>query len=104
MDSLLEDGSECRPWEVAYAPGSGSGTDLVDSCSTLNAGNACATRACIVELNFVENLLAHFVAGGIVDFANFGHERPGSFDAVSGCQVIPGLKGTEKSCCGSYRK
>merc|ERR1711920_482581 len=58
MRDAEDEGNTCTPWEVAYSPGTASGTTtLWASCQALNGGDNCASRACAVEGVFVENFL-----------------------------------------------
>ena len=90
------------PWEVDYNSGTGAGVDLGRSCAEINE-EACAIRACSIEGQFVQNLMALFLSGGQINYGEFGHEV---FDAShgEGCPVKPGVKGASnaKACCGAY--
>merc|ERR1711879_78046 len=102
-------GESCVPWEVSYAPGTGAGVNLRDSCNSLNTDN-CARYACAVEGQFVDSLFAFLLSGSQIDYAQFGHEASQNtadpFDPSHNgdCPVKPGVKGVsgEKQCCGAY--
>jgi len=95
---------DCVPWEVPYQAGTGSGRALYDSCVQINGGQNCAARACAVELNFVENMIALLFSGSQIDYPTYSHRN--GFDPATdaGCPVKPGKKGSSgaKDCCGAY--
>merc|ERR1712004_483812 len=60
MDGV-EENEPCTAFEVEYASGITIGSDDVTiECQEKNQGNNCATRACIIEGNFVLSVFAAF--------------------------------------------
>merc|ERR1712117_155672 len=103
IDSEIE-GTNCVPWEVSYAPGTGAGVNLKASCDSLNDNN-CARYACAVEGQFVDSLFAFLLSGSQIDYNTYGHNNGFDPSHAEGCPVKPGRKGEynrERLCCGSY--
>lgn len=100
-----EDANEdCVPWDVAYNQGSGSGKALYTSCLQLNPTSKCSQMACAVEGNFVEQLVALFLAGDQINYDTYSHSQGFDPSTSAGCPVKPGKSNasTEKACCGAY--
>lgn len=102
MRDAEAEGTTCVPWEVAYVSAvGGATTTLQEACMDANPGNMCACRACTVEGNFVESLIAFFVIqGGSLNQAN---KHSNGFNPKTDCPIKAGGSGpSEKSCCGEY--
>jgi hypothetical protein len=88
----------CIPWEVFYVPGAIGETDqIVSDCESRNDNN-CATRACIIETQFVTSMFRFTISGGSMD-DSAKHEN--GFDVEENCPTTPGSP-SEKDCCGHY--
>lgn len=93
MRDAEDEGDSCTPWEVTYTVGSGQ-AGAVAECTATNAGNNCATRACIVEQTFV---------AGLVDFFILQQGSISVLDGPFDCSTASANTGVSaKSCCGSY--
>merc|ERR1712173_143386 len=75
-------------------------TNVVSTCTSKNAGNNCAIRACIMERTFVNdftNLYNKLGPRGIYQY----NPKFSKFNFDETCSVTPKGK-VEKSCCGEY--
>lgn len=99
MDSELEGGDFCVPWEVNYNAANVGFGDVVEQCNVRNPDDPCGNRACIVEGWFVTSIFQMFLSGGVMDMEP-QHEG-GNFDINENCPTHPGQQ-SEKACCGEY--
>jgi len=74
-------------------------------CEKANGQDTCASKICLVEGSFIQNLIQMaFREGKKPDFMRFSHRSP-MFDPAVSCSVSGnsrGNEGFERSCCGEY--
>ena len=110
MDAEANGVTDCDAQAVPYDGFSfGLGADLVNECTTKNAGDECATNACIVEGAFTLRYINFFGFGAPsitthADYdADFVHtSKGGVFDPEVNCPGIPNPVGSDKECCGEH--
>lgn len=122
-DSLGEDEntSECIPWKHPYITGvnvvqlqilqeAQRHFALEDQCIDNNPDDTCAQRACIIEGNFVLDVLQNFLINRKFD-PTLNHAHPFNFDPTQNCNVgdpltiqssNPLSQTVEIECCGNY--
>lgn len=76
----------CVPWEVEYSTAGLFYTfeSLTEACETANDGDSCKVHACVIEANFVSEVIDLVMIGNqIPRYASFKHDN--GFDAGSEC-------------------
>ena len=91
MKCVIKEHPECaegdnRPWAIDYDIKVEKGyKKMIKSCEKLNRGNICATYACLIEAQFLEEVFSLAVAVNFTD-PKFLHENS-MFDPVSSCKA-----------------
>lgn len=140
-ECAIMDMPDCVPWEVEYSPIIGvaglkqnTPEEILESCKTVNTDdtgveNTCGARACSIETNFLNDLLAHIMFNKVDEI----YSHANGFPPEEQCQALvhsplppsmispkSGLGGGggsggasksgkkknvgQKQCCGSYPK
>ena len=91
-----------KPWEADYRPVDrlDSNVDITKECQKLNKKrDSCSIKACIIEGNFIMNLLKFFFEGGSID-KSMKHSK--GFDPSNSCPINLVNGSPEVECCGEY--
>jgi len=106
LDEKFAGEDNCEPWDISYQ--SQIFTPTYSKCQVSNPNDSCAAKACIIEGNFIGQLLAVLFQAQ-VNTEVWGHDN---FDWQSECKKVKnGASGTSGStatqkpeiqCCGDY--
>lgn len=105
----LDSDGECNVFQTDYNSSIGIGDTtqmtverLKHECETANGVDTCASRICLVEGAFIQNLISMAFNQGLrPNFMKYSHRSP-MFDPEIVCSVGAGNGPSERSCCGDY--
>lgn len=83
IDAIHDRDYHCIPWEVQYNTFELSyreSTNVEIECAKANAGDSCASRSCVSEMNFVRNVMGLYMQG---IYPNFTFQHYMDFEKVS---------------------
>lgn len=101
-----ENGLEkCVPWEVDYSTiglfGSIAFGSLEEGCEISNDGDACKTHACLIEANFVSEVIDLVMLNNLIPkYADFKHEH--GFDPSEKCGKLAKIVETGENSVNNF--